>query len=172
IEFCADEGMAEKIERAKEILRHKFHEGKFEDIFNQALEDLLEKRDPMRKIERIKKKGLSETGAEIGIKKSTNHSTARHFLSENGLRHRYIPQEIKRKVWVRDGGKCSYESPNGKRCDERGFLQLDHVQPWAFGGKSSEENLRILCGEHNRWRAEMIFGLSQWPMGKEGRHQK
>ncbi|MEK7790755.1 MAG: HNH endonuclease signature motif containing protein, partial [Deltaproteobacteria bacterium] len=152
IEFCADEGLAGKIERAKEILRHKFPEGKFEDIFNQALEDMLEKRDPMRKVERLEKR-KSENGLRCGSEPEKSEK----FLS------RYIPQEIKRKVWERDGGQCAYESPNGKRCNEKGFLQLDHVEPFALGGKSTEENLRILCAQHNRWRAQTTFG-SQWPM--------
>ena len=52
IEFVADEEVAQKIERAKEILRHRFPKGKLEDVINQALEDLLEKRDPERKIKR------------------------------------------------------------------------------------------------------------------------
>ena len=52
IEFVADEEVAQKIERAKQILRHKFPKGRLEDVINQALEDLLEKRDPERKIKR------------------------------------------------------------------------------------------------------------------------
>jgi len=153
IEFCADEGMAEKLGRAKEVLRHKFPEGKFEDIFNQALEDLLDRRDPMRKIERATKREILETKAPIEIQRDEKRTTSR-----------YIPQETKRKVWERDGGQCAYESPNGKRCDEKGFLEIDHIEPWALGGKSFEENLRLLCSQHNRWRAERTFGVP-WKEG-------
>jgi len=173
IEFVAEEGLAKKIERAKEILRHKFPDGKFEDIFNQALEDLLEKRDPMRKTERAEKRNEKKLSkdeekkeqrevfqAPDEIKKPTNpfKETARHFPSENGLRHRYIPQEIRRKVWVRDGGRCTYQSSSGKRCGEKGFLEMDHIEPFALGGLSTEENLRLLCARHNKWRAEKTFG--------------
>ena len=56
IEFVADEEVAQKIERAKQILRHKFPKGRLEDVINQALEDLLEKRDPERKIAKLEKK--------------------------------------------------------------------------------------------------------------------
>ncbi|MEK7790065.1 MAG: HNH endonuclease signature motif containing protein, partial [Deltaproteobacteria bacterium] len=150
IEFCADEGMAEKIERAKEILRHKFREGKFEDIFNQALEDLLEKRDPMRKIERAKKREVSQAPGETKRKENTPEKSEK-FLS------RYISQETRRKVWERDGGRCSYENAEGRRCGERNFIQIDHVQPFALWGESTEENLRLLCAQHNRWRAERTF---------------
>src|SRR3989338_1709967 len=39
IEFVADEKVAKKIERAKEILRHKFPKGRLEEIMDLALED-------------------------------------------------------------------------------------------------------------------------------------
>ena len=150
VEFVAEEGLAGKIERAKEILRHKFPEGKFEDIFNQALEDLLEKRDPMRKAERAKKKEEAKAPSEIKIKENTPEKSEK-FLS------RYISQETKRRVWERDGGRCSYESADGRRCGERNFIQIDHVQPFALWGKSTEENLRLLCAQHNKGRAEKTF---------------
>jgi hypothetical protein len=74
VEFVAEEGLANKIERAKEILRHKYPAGRFEDIFNQALEDMLEKRDPARKIERATKRELLETKASIEIKRDEEES--------------------------------------------------------------------------------------------------
>jgi hypothetical protein len=144
IEFVAKEQLAQKIERAKEILRHKFPEGKFEDIFNQALDDMLEKRDPRMKIERAEKRRAS--------KDEVQESGKPKIIS------RHIAQKIKRKVWLRDGGQCTYESSTGKRCGTKDFLQMDHLHPFALGGESREENLRLLCSEHNRWRAELTFG--------------
>jgi hypothetical protein len=38
IEFCAEEALANKITRAKEILKHKYPEGKLEDVMGEALE--------------------------------------------------------------------------------------------------------------------------------------
>ncbi|MEK7790318.1 MAG: HNH endonuclease [Deltaproteobacteria bacterium] len=73
---------------------------------------------------------------------------------------RYIPQKVRRIVFKRDQGECSYESANGKRCGERNFIQMDHLRPFALGGESTEENLRILCAKHNQWRAERTFGKS------------
>ena len=55
IEFVANAALADTIERAKHLLRHKFPRARLEEIFNQALEDMLEKRDPARKIARQKK---------------------------------------------------------------------------------------------------------------------
>ena len=139
IELSASEGLAKKIQRAKELLRHKYPEGRLEDILNEALELLLNKKDPQRKISQ------KEPGASLEMPMAFSDT-------------RYIPQRIKRVVWKRDEGQCSYTSAEGKKCGERNFLELDNVHPWSLGGDSTTANLRLLCRTHNQWRAEKTFG--------------
>ena len=69
-------------------------------------------------------------------------------------RSRYIPTSIRKQVWQRDGGKCSYVDPQSrKRCEADYFLQIDHIHTFAKGGLSTNpQNLRILCANHNRNR--------------------
>lgn len=58
--FTASKELREKLDRAKELLSHKFPKGRLENIIDLALEDLLEKRDPLRRIarrERRKRQG-------------------------------------------------------------------------------------------------------------------
>lgn len=50
--FSADEGFLAKIRRAQEILWHKHPRGRLEDILAEAVEALLDKRDPERCIAR------------------------------------------------------------------------------------------------------------------------
>jgi len=71
---------------------------------------------------------------------------------------RYVPREVKRHVHQRDGGRCTFVSPQGKQCESRTGLQFDHVQPFAKGGGTRSENLRLLCPAHNRWEATQAFG--------------
>lgn len=71
---------------------------------------------------------------------------------------RRIPAAVRRAVWERDGGRCTYVSPDGHRCEEREQLELDHVLPVARGGHATVENLRLLCRAHNRQAAEREFG--------------
>ena len=35
---------------------------------------------------------------------------------------RYIPKHIKHKVYLRDGGRCTFVDHNGARCEERSNL--------------------------------------------------
>ncbi len=68
-------------------------------------------------------------------------------------RSRYIPATVKREVWCRDGGRCSYVDPHsGRRCGSRFLLELDHIVPFALGGSAEPGNLRVLCAAHNRFR--------------------
>ena len=66
---------------------------------------------------------------------------------------RGISAAIKRAVWERDQGRCSYVDPTtGRRCSSRHLLQIDHIRPWARGGGAQLDNLRLLCHAHHRHR--------------------
>lgn len=65
---------------------------------------------------------------------------------------------VKREVLRRDGCQCTFVSSDGVRCTEKHYLHLDHVQPFALGGRSSKENLRVLCSKHNQMLSQKTFG--------------
>ena len=78
--------------------------------------------------------------------------------SPNGTVGRSIPKPLRRLVWERDGGRCAFVSADGHRCEATRRLEVDHIQPIAEGGKTSPENLRILCRPHNQYEAERVLG--------------
>jgi hypothetical protein len=47
---------------------------------------------------------------------------------------------------------------NGHHCEERKYLEFDHIVPIARGGQSTIDNLRLRCRAHNRLTAEQFFG--------------
>lgn len=51
-----------------------------------------------------------------------------------------------RDVYERDGWKCV-------RCSSHIRLTLDHVVPKSLGGRSTAENLQVLCFICNQWKA-------------------
>lgn len=69
-----------------------------------------------------------------------------------------IPAEVRRQVWERDGGMCSFTASDGTRCGTRWQLELDHVVPFARGGEPTVTNLRLRCRTHNVHHAERVFG--------------
>ena len=76
---------------------------------------------------------------------------------------RRIGKPVRDQVFLRDGGSCSFVSAAGRRCGSTHALQIDHVRPWAMGGSSELDNLRLLCGRHNRHRARQSFGATRVP---------
>ena len=58
----------------------------------------------------------------------------------------------------RDGARCSYLSGDGKRCEQRGQLELHHEQPYGRGGPATASNIRVLCRVHNQLLAERDYG--------------
>ncbi len=69
-----------------------------------------------------------------------------------------IPAAVRRQAWERDGSRCTWEGTDGRRCDSRWQVEVDHVRPPSLGGTSEPENLRLLCRRHNILHAEQIYG--------------
>jgi len=70
---------------------------------------------------------------------------------------RYIPQDVKIAVAIRDHGQCTYTDMYGRRCQAKTDLQYDHrFWPFSLGGTQSTWNLTLKCGEHNREESDNI----------------
>jgi 5-methylcytosine-specific restriction endonuclease McrA len=82
---------------------------------------------------------------------------------------RTVPREVRRQVVARDGLRCSFVSEDGRRCEETGFLELDHVVPVSRGGRASVDGIRILCASHNQYEAERILGREAVLAGRAAR---
>jgi hypothetical protein len=137
VRFTANAAMKEKLCLAQDLLRHSIPDGDIAQVFDRALTVLLE---------------------DLARKKLAATSQPRPAVSPSG-RSRHIPAQVKRKVWLRDGGRCTFVG-NGRRCEERGFLEFHHVRPYAVGGEATVENIRLACRNHNAHAAELYFGPS------------
>jgi hypothetical protein len=60
-----------------------------------------------------------------------------------GRARRTIPSAIGRALWLRDGG-CRVPG-----CGRSRHLHAHHIEAWAAGGKTSAENLVLLCPSHH-----------------------
>jgi hypothetical protein len=68
-----------------------------------------------------------------------------------------IPAAVKREVWARDGGRCTWPLDGGGCCGSTHRLELDHIVPWAKGGEATVANLRVVCAAHDAAAARMAF---------------
>jgi 5-methylcytosine-specific restriction endonuclease McrA len=91
------------------------------------------------------------------LQRDANSAASSHRVNADPA-GKAMPSALRRAVWTRDQGQCSYKIPGTDRtCGSRDLLQIDHIHPLALGGKSELANLRLLCAAHNRARAEKTF---------------
>lgn len=69
-----------------------------------------------------------------------------------------VPAAVRRAVYERDGGRCTFVGSSGHRCDETHGLQIHHRDPWATGGPDTRGNLTLHCRAHNALLARRDFG--------------
>jgi 5-methylcytosine-specific restriction endonuclease McrA len=100
------------------------------------------------KLERLESKRFGKTKAPRKTIEKTNTTP----------KSRHIPAAVKRAVYERDQGRCTYVDPNGRRCTERHGLEFDHIVPYGRGGDHSAGNLRLACRAHNGYFAECEYG--------------
>jgi hypothetical protein len=127
-----------KLRYAQELLSHQVSSGDLAEVLERALDALIPQ------LERRKFAG------------TTRPRAARPRSTTNP---RYVPAHVKRAVWERDGGQCTFVSETGRRCTARTLLEFDHVDPVARGGRATVEGMRLRCRAHNQYAAERTFGI-------------
>ena len=123
----------DKLRRAQELLSHALPSGNVEQVLERALDSL---------IERLEKRKFGNANAP----------------PRQGGTRRAIPSQIRALVYKRDGGRCTKVYEDGRRCEATTRLEFDHIVPLAKGGRTTVENLRLLCRPHNQAEAERAFG--------------
>lgn len=159
--FDAAAAVAQMIERMRQILRHKYPEGRLEDLIREALDEYLDRNDPQRKLERREAKSAAVAIICGSISDDKDRLPTRYLRAcASG---RYIPAKVKSQVWARDRGCCAWKNPDGKVCGAKDWIEYDHVTPYARGGRSDDpRNLRLVCRQHNQ-AAALAAGFSLGP---------
>ena len=135
IQCTVSQATYEKLQHARELLGHAVPSGDLAQLLDRALDALIAKLEQQKFAK-------------------TEHPRACR-ASENA---RQIPASVKRTVWERDGGRCTFVGENGHRCESRTRLEWDHVEPVAQGGRATVTGLRLRCRAHNQLEAERRFG--------------
>ncbi|ABC83782.1 HNH endonuclease [Anaeromyxobacter dehalogenans] len=123
-----------KLDAARDTLSHSVPGATRENVLEAALDLLIADRD--------RRKGL----------------TARPQKNVRPSKPDHVSAHVRREVWERDGGRCTFVLASGERCGSTHQLELDHVVPRACGGASRADNLRIRCRGHNLEEARRVFG--------------
>ena len=84
-------------------------------------------------------------------------------------RSRTLSRAVKRKVYERDAGACTYIAENGRRCGARAFLEYHHVHAFGLGGCNAADNVTLHCRTHNALAAVKDFGAAHQARAIAGR---
>jgi hypothetical protein len=140
VQFTADEETHVQLEELRALMRHQIPDGDIGKILARAVTVLLAQ---------VRKQKFAETSCPRSAKRSEHPS-------------RHIPAAIRRAVWQRDGGRCTYSSSGGRRCDSREFLEFDHVSAWTWTHAHTIEGITLRCRAHNQQRARLDLGSCTW----------
>jgi len=136
IRFTASAEVREKLRVAQDLLGHAIPSGDLAQVFDRALTLLV---------------------ADLSRRKFAATARARRSRGQSD-ESRNVPAEVKRLAAARDQRRCAFVAPNGRRCDERRFLEFHHVVPYAAGGLPTAENIQLRCRAHNGYEADLFYG--------------
>jgi len=111
-----------------------------------------------RDVAEVLHRALAELARKLEKRKFAATDRPRNGQHARSSNPHYIPAHVKRAVWKRDGGRCTYVSPDGHRCECRSNLQYDHIVPVKHEGEATVDNVRLLCHAHNQLMAEQVLG--------------
>lgn len=124
-----------------EVETDEISDGVFNVVVTKSPTELNEKQilDLKAKLsEKLRADGEFVSSMSIEVLKSTKSK-----------RTRTITQNVKDRVWNRDGGKCV-------QCDSNENLEFDHIIPFSKGGANTYRNIQLLCEQCNRQKSNKI----------------
>ena len=139
VQFTASKQLHDKLRHAQDLMRHELPQSDLAQVLERALDLLI--------ADRMKSRFGQTTKPRRTPPSAVPKPQSRH-----------IPNEVRRQVLERDGTRCTFVSKHGKRCEQRGGLELHHEQPYGRGGPPTTANIRVLCRAHNQLLAEQDYG--------------
>jgi hypothetical protein len=149
-----DRETEENLEMLREILSQK--RGKsatLAEVIAWAAETTREKFDPVRKSKRsqcISSGNAEKSKPEGQADLPKDHSVPPEHPKVQAGRQP-IPASVKHPVILRDGMRCAHVSSDGRRCEQKRWLQLHHQVAVKNGGLNTAQNLQTLCQAHHQF---------------------
>jgi hypothetical protein len=160
IELTVSAALRDKLEICRDLLSHANPTRGLESVVERAVDLLLADLERTR-LARTKRPRRTKKPPNLVENGESRPST------ENG-EARSVRAATRREVFSRDGLRCTFVSPSGRRCEARAFLELDHDEPRALGGGDDASNLRVRCRAHNQLWAEEVYGREHVESARRG----
>jgi hypothetical protein len=132
--FLADTKTEEKIQKLKGYLAHKYPNITMGELFDLLCDLGLKELNPTKSV------APQESRVTKTPKSPTENEKSK--------------AQIRREVFSKAGHQCEI-------CSSTYALEVDHIQPKAFGGSDEPENFRLLCRSCNQRKAVQSFGIKK-----------
>jgi 5-methylcytosine-specific restriction endonuclease McrA len=164
VEFTASQEHVDLLEEARNLLQHQVPNRDIARIHELAMAVFVEQLRKRRQAasDRPRRSVPSSGPAPERVDETPVHD-------EPAPEQRNVPAAIRRAVWRRDAGRCTFTDSSGRRCCERAGLEIHHEHAFALGGASTIANLRLLCRAHNTLLAERDLGRAHIERKRKGR---
>ncbi|HZY05043.1 MAG TPA: HNH endonuclease [Anaeromyxobacteraceae bacterium] len=136
LRVTVDGSLRDDLETLAALLSHKVPRGDLAAVLHEAIRCGIEKHG--------KRKGAVRPAGRVAPKTPKDPAT--------------VTAELRRQVWERDQGRCTWVGPDGKRCNSRWQVEVDHLDPVGRGGTARLGRLRLACRLHNLLHAEEVCG--------------
>lgn len=137
------EELMKEIERIKDLVSQSSGKpASLEDTLKAMAILYLEKKDPVAKANRVLKK------KELFLRRVPG---AVHSGRPP------IPAKVRHEVIKRDDGQCTHRDSDGKRCEQKRWIDLHHQHPVSQGGKNSVDNISVLCRLHHKMHHQLAL---------------
>jgi len=145
MQFSTTEEHVQLVERAKALLARSAPGQSLGELHQQAMKLL---------VQDLEKRKFAVTDRP----RAHSAPPAPQAQPQPARRSRHVPAAVRRSVFERDEGRCTYVDERGERCRETHGLELHHRQPFGKLGQHTTTNLTLHCSAHNALAAEQDFG--------------
>jgi len=156
--FSISNDLMEKLNLLRAFMSHKHPRLTYEILLQELADIALQRYGKGHRVSTSPPK-LSQVARKTNENETLGKPEIENYCRR---RSRYIPAGIKRSVWTRDQGKCTFVSRLSKqKCGSTHFIEFDHILPFSHGGDSTPGNLTLRCRAHNQLAAIKMFGESK-----------
>jgi hypothetical protein len=177
IQFTGTAPLKEKLQLARDLLRHTLPDGDLGTIVERAL-DLLVAHLMKRRFGAGARPKRAPRAARPQSAAPQPPSAANEDDAPTAARPPPSPasdnvtRDTCRRVLERAGLRCTWHGPDGNRCTARAWIERDHRTPRALGGAADTDNIRHLCRAHNQRAAEHVYGTRHIQRAIHRKHNK
>jgi 5-methylcytosine-specific restriction endonuclease McrA len=140
----------EDLEKVKALLSHVVPGGNLEEVLHACIKKTI----------------------EVCEKRRRGSDAPRPRTIRRAPKGRTIPTDVRREVWKRDQGKCTFKGSDGTRCNATHFIQFHHIAPYRKDGPPTVSNVTLHCAAHNDYEAKREYGDAYLEMVKRRRKEQ